>query len=455
MINIDVLNDGSIVSYQQTVSDSVKFEKVKFNFADNWSDYAKTAVFRNNDIVVNVVLDPGSGLCTGENECYVPHEVIKYPDFTVSVFGIKGESIATSMRATVKVYQSGYELGDTPAEPTPTEYQQIINITDEAKAIAQSVRDDADKGLFKGEKGDPGSQGEKGEKGDAFTYEDFTQEQLNSLKGEKGDPGEVSLEYAGNAFANAVKNDKSGKILLIDDISPLKHDVSLKVTSESGIDITSVKIKTCGKNLSENLSERTDVFFSGSPQTAYNITGSQIIKGFAVNGYSTDYHITEFSNSNGIVSFKTSNINYTLGIDVCVISGESYTVSAKITGGDVTNPIWVVFLKNGQFQSYATSQSFTVPVGCNEAIMLIRPSAANTECILSEFQLEPGNKVTAYEPHTDITEYVPQPDGKAEGVSSIYPNMVIFSDSDVAMIECEYNTDIKKYIDNKIADFLK
>lgn len=64
MINIDVLNDGSIVFYQHTVSDSVKVEKVKFNFADNWSDYAKTVVFRNNDIVVNVVLDPGSGLCT-------------------------------------------------------------------------------------------------------------------------------------------------------------------------------------------------------------------------------------------------------------------------------------------------------------------------------------------------------------------------------------------------------
>lgn len=100
-------------------------------------------------------------------------------------------------------------------------------------------------------------------------------------------------------------------------------------------------------------------------------------------------------------------------------------------------------------------ESFTVPVGCNQAIILIRPSAANTECILSEFQLEPGNKVTAYEPHTDIMEYVPQLDGNAEGVSSVYPNMVIFSDSDVAMIECEYNTDIKKYIDNKFADFLK
>lgn len=41
----------------------------------------------------------------------------------------------------------------------------------------------------KGEKGDAGSQGEKGDKGDAFTYADFTAEQLASLKGEKGDTG--------------------------------------------------------------------------------------------------------------------------------------------------------------------------------------------------------------------------------------------------------------------------
>ena len=32
------------------------------------------------------------------------------------------------------------------------------------------------------------ARGEKGEKGDPFTFEDFTQEQLDSLKGEKGDP---------------------------------------------------------------------------------------------------------------------------------------------------------------------------------------------------------------------------------------------------------------------------
>ena len=40
-----------------------------------------------------------------------------------------------------------------------------------------------------GEKGDTGAQGEKGDKGDAFTYSDFTADQLASLKGEKGDTG--------------------------------------------------------------------------------------------------------------------------------------------------------------------------------------------------------------------------------------------------------------------------
>ena len=41
-----------------------------------------------------------------------------------------------------------------------------------------------------GERGPQGIQGEKGDKGDAFTYADFTAEQLAALKGEKGDTGE-------------------------------------------------------------------------------------------------------------------------------------------------------------------------------------------------------------------------------------------------------------------------
>ena len=50
-------------------------------------------------------------------------------------------------------------------------------------ADGQSLQDKVDNGTFKGDKGD------QGEKGDAFTYADFTPEQLAALKGEKGDKG--------------------------------------------------------------------------------------------------------------------------------------------------------------------------------------------------------------------------------------------------------------------------
>lgn len=40
-------------------------------------------------------------------------------------------------------------------------------------------------------KGDTGPQGPKGDQGDAFTYEDFTPEQLAALKGPKGDKGDT------------------------------------------------------------------------------------------------------------------------------------------------------------------------------------------------------------------------------------------------------------------------
>ena len=45
-----------------------------------------------------------------------------------------------------------------------------------------------------GPKGETGPAGPKGDKGDAFTYNDFTPEQLESLKGPKGDQGEQGIQ---------------------------------------------------------------------------------------------------------------------------------------------------------------------------------------------------------------------------------------------------------------------
>lgn len=45
----------------------------------------------------------------------------------------------------------------------------------------------------RGPQGEPGPKGEQGPKGDAFTYEDFTPEQLEALKGPRGADGDTGL----------------------------------------------------------------------------------------------------------------------------------------------------------------------------------------------------------------------------------------------------------------------
>lgn len=54
-------------------------------------------------------------------------------------------------------------------------------------------------------KGDTGERGEKGEKGDAFKFSDFTSEQLEYLKGEKGDKGDKGDK------GESIKGDKGDK----------------------------------------------------------------------------------------------------------------------------------------------------------------------------------------------------------------------------------------------------
>lgn len=73
--------------------------------------------------------------------------------------------------------------------------------TIQALALAKKYADD----LLKG-------QGAiKGEKGDPFTYEDFTQEQLENLKGPKGDPGAQGAPFTYDMFTEEQLNSLKGK----------------------------------------------------------------------------------------------------------------------------------------------------------------------------------------------------------------------------------------------------
>lgn len=215
MINVDILSNGQIIAYGTTITDSVRTEKIHFNFPESWNGYVKKAVFKTGETTVNVFLNADETMCTGEDECFIPHEVIKSPQFTVSVFGVSGDSRVTSEQAIIKVTESGYTKGDFPANPTPLEYEQLINLANDTKHLAQSVRNDADNGAFKGEKGDNGINGEDGytpQKGvDYFTDEDI--EGLNIPKVDQ-------------TYMPASENASSGKAVS-EAISPIRQTITV------------------------------------------------------------------------------------------------------------------------------------------------------------------------------------------------------------------------------------
>lgn len=68
----------------------------------------------------------------------------------------------------------------------------------------------------RGEKGDTGPQGETGAKGDAFTFDDFTPEQLESLRGPKGDTGATGPQGTEGAVGPQGEKGEPGKDAVID-----------------------------------------------------------------------------------------------------------------------------------------------------------------------------------------------------------------------------------------------
>ena len=68
----------------------------------------------------------------------------------------------------LNVAQAGGRDGEAPPYVPPDAAGQIAAVAEEARDIAQSVRDDADAGLFKGEEGKPGLTPHIGENGNWF-----------------------------------------------------------------------------------------------------------------------------------------------------------------------------------------------------------------------------------------------------------------------------------------------
>lgn len=100
----------------KVVADSRDYLQAVFTMSDEWSG-AVVAVFCGGDEVYHCNVSDGT--------CKVPHEVIKAPGFSVSLF-CSDNRLVTANVVWVDVLPSGYREGTEPSPPSPQLWQQYM-----------------------------------------------------------------------------------------------------------------------------------------------------------------------------------------------------------------------------------------------------------------------------------------------------------------------------------------
>lgn len=210
--------------------------------------------------------------------------------------------------------------------------------------------------------------------------------------------------------ANALVGNVSGAVVSMDDVSPLEHKVAVKITGVSDdIDVT---VKSCGKNFAD-IADKTI-----SKNAAW---GSDVLGEYNLpNGtYTISSYIEKNAAAIPCLGVKKKNGNYLADV-------------IAITGGRIYG-------------------SFTVDDSCGGGIKIYAYSnysgnVAETTCTYSKTQIEFGKVATPFEPYIE-GETITTTLAEGAEVTSIAPNMTIFTDNANVTIDATYNKDINKVIE--------
>jgi hypothetical protein len=166
MINISITGQSAEkLNFPKLVSKSVNFVEIDISFSAEWEELNKTYQFTNGSVSIDVV--------SQETTIKIPHEVLASEGtLAVKVRGSKldevgeiVEVLGTANAVTYPVEDSQITDADNSVEVTPTDKEQITQTANDAKNIAQGVRDDADNGIFNGTNGTNGIDGTNGVNG--------------------------------------------------------------------------------------------------------------------------------------------------------------------------------------------------------------------------------------------------------------------------------------------------
>jgi hypothetical protein len=145
----------------QTLSETVNYLTFAFMFSYDWAGLTKSAIFTKGDDEYEVVLV--NDAITADK-----HVNLSAGEWTLSVVGSTVVDAVVTKRITTTPYTFTVTQADAVEGEVfpPSVASQVVAaaVADASSAvqIAQGVRDDADAGVFKGDKGDRGDTGAQG-----------------------------------------------------------------------------------------------------------------------------------------------------------------------------------------------------------------------------------------------------------------------------------------------------
>lgn len=178
-------------------------------------------------------------------------------------------------------------------------------------------------------------------------------------------------------------------------------------------DLTAVKVSRCGKNLFDKSIPYGDYTFSGR---GYNYLSIYVGSG-----------------SNVTVSLKQKRDIGLGGYFFCV----AYKANTNIFPLD-SHMKWLYYSTNTAF----CQKSVTMISEDGYVSLFMNPSAYDS--FKDEIMVEIGSNATEYESYIEPQIISLNTDGTVEGVTSLYPNTTLLTDTEGVIIECEYNKDINK-----------
>lgn len=262
----------------------------------------------------------------------------------------------------------------------------------------------------------------------------------------KGDTGEVSEEQLSNTvveerltsntlYSTAIKGFAVGREVNLTDISPLTHELQIKVES---------------KNLIQQPYQEKDVT-TGDVTHITNSDGSITFNGTVLDNNQSMFLGTGKDYKPALISGRNYCLSLDSNIGALIMKVFDNENSKIIYFSQKTSP----FIWSDDY----TFQSIYILLSSNQVI--------DNETVYP--QLEQGTTVTDYSPYVKDLEgrkisrssgvnvdsdhfvYAVSADGTVEGVTSLYPTTVLTGNGTIA-INCEYNIDTKTYIDNQIAE---